>query len=86
MTGKITSLDAPRHLYKSPSQAGRGFENAIFINLPNQRGAESGEIYKPNFTPGYCQRVKRPRRRLGAVTADFFREGKFSHVLAIEVS
>jgi hypothetical protein len=34
MTGKITSLDAPRHLYKSLSQAGIGFENPIFINLP----------------------------------------------------
>jgi hypothetical protein len=33
MSAKIISLYVPRHLYKSPSQAGRGFENPIFINL-----------------------------------------------------
>src|SRR5437773_2065593 len=35
--------------------------------------------------PGYCQRVKRPLRRPGAVI-EYFRQGKFPHVLAIELS
>jgi len=34
MSDKIISSDAPRHLYNSPSQAGRGFETPIFTNRP----------------------------------------------------
>ncbi len=50
----MASLDAPRHMYKSLSQARRGLENPIFTNLPAQCGAELGTIYKPHFAPGYC--------------------------------
>src|ERR1700736_6251750 len=54
------SLDASRHLYKSLSRAGRGFEGPIFTNSAVQCGVEPRDIYKPHFTPEYSQRVKRP--------------------------
>src|SRR5260370_35936638 len=84
LSGKIGSLDAPPHLNKPPSHAGGGFENPILIDLAAQCGGESRDIGKANVAPGYFQRIKRPQRRLGAVAADDFCEGKLSHLLAIE--
>src|SRR5262249_51150610 len=55
-SANIVCLDAPRHVYKSLSQAGGGFENPVLTDLPPQCGIESRPIYKPNFSPGYCQR------------------------------
>ena len=85
-SGNVTSLDAPRHRYKSLWQAGRGFENSIFADGPAQCGGESRAVCKPNLSSGYRQRVKRAPRRLGAVTTDYFRQGEFSDILAVEFS
>ena len=82
----IISLNPSRHVYKSLSRAGRGFEGPIFTNSPAQCGVEPRDIHKTHFTPGYSERVKRPQRRLGTVPFDYFREGKFSPVLPIELS
>src|SRR5260370_40020650 len=73
LSGQIGSLDAPRHLDKSPSQAGGGLENPVCSNLAAQCGGESRDVGKANLAPRYFQRIKRPQRRLGTVATDDFR-------------
>src|ERR1700724_1144831 len=85
-SGYIISLNASRHLYKPLSRAGRGFEGPIFNNSPTQCGVEPRDIYEPNFTSRHSERVKCPQRRLGTVPFNYFREGRLSPVLPIELS
>jgi hypothetical protein len=58
------------------------FSPTFPLNVVPKRGRYTNRT----SPPGYCQRVERSQGRLRAVTSDFFREGQFSHVLAIELS